>query len=348
MTESPASPRSTAAGGAAGVDRSVLYLHYRPWRGQFHRPIRSVWTMARVGAGMILRRKLFWVLYALASFIFLVFFFGQYLLAWAETQTAEQTVNVMGFRTEPAQLIRLFRDWLKLNGSAETYRNFFWYQGYMTMILLAFAGSILVGADFQAGGLPFYLSKPLNPWHYLAGKCLATAVIVNLLTTLPALILFVQYGMLDSWDYFVKDGWRIGPGSDAGSDGWRIPLNPLLPGILGYGLLLTACLSLLLVATASWLRRTGPLIMVWASVFFFCRLLGAALVDGLHYDPRWRLIDLWNDLYLLGNWCLGMPHPTINPRPQPTFLEAAQVLGVVCLLCLIYLTRRIRAVEIIR
>ena len=39
-------------------------------------------------------------------------------------------------------------------------------------------------------------------------------------------------------------------------------------------------------------------------MFIFARLLASALVDGLHYDARWRLIDLWNDAYLVGNACL--------------------------------------------
>src|SRR5262249_22302569 len=142
-------------------------LHYRPWRGHFYPTLRSVWPIARVAVWMIFRRKLFWALYALALVIFSLFFFGQYLLAWAETQVGEQTVRVAAVRIQPAQLIHFFRDLLKLNGSGETYRNFFWYQGYMVMILLALAGSVLVGSDFQFGSLPFYLAKPLGRWHYL-------------------------------------------------------------------------------------------------------------------------------------------------------------------------------------
>src|SRR5439155_17372970 len=176
-----------------------------------------------------------------------------------------QRVRVRIVRAEPAPLVHLLRELLRLDGSAHTYRNFFWYQGYMVMIVLAFTGSILVGNDFHFGSLPFYLAKPLGRWHYLCGKCLAVAVFVNLMTTLPALVLFVQFGLLDSWAYFADNG-------------------RLLAGILGYGLLLTFCLSLMLVAAASWLRRTVPLIMVWTTLFFFFRLLAVALVDGFHYD----------------------------------------------------------------
>lgn len=319
-------------------------LHYRPWRGQLHGAMSAVWPIARVSLWMILRRKLFWALYALALFVFLMFFFGQYLLAWAETQVGEATVMVGPMRTKPADLIEIFRTALKLNGTGETYRNFFWWQGYMVMIVLALAGSILIGNDFHFGSLPFYLSKPVNRWHYLGGKCLAVAVFVNLLTTVPALVLFIQYGLLASWHYFVGEGTTIALGSLA----FNLPVNPLLLGIIGYGLVLTVCLTLMLLATATWLRRTVPMIMVWTTFFLFLRLLGAALVDGLHYDARWRLIDLWNSSYLVGNACLGIAHSTIRPAPQPPTWEAGLVLTVVSLLCLMYLSLRIRAVEIVR
>jgi ABC-type transport system involved in multi-copper enzyme maturation permease subunit len=291
--------------------------------------VLSVWPIARTALRMIFRRKLFWALYALGLMVFLLFFFGQYLLAWAETQGGESSVPVMGLREDPKRIVHILRNILKLNGSGETYRNFMWYQGYIVMVVLALAGSILVGNDVLHGSLPFYLSKPLSAWHYLLGKGLAVGVFINLMTTLPAVVLFVQYGLLESWDYFWAEG-------------------HLLVGVLGYGVVLTVCLTLVLLATASWLRKTVPMIMTWTALFFFCRLLAAALVDGLHFDARWRLIDLWNDTYLVGNACLGMDMARLRPAPQPAWYEAGGVLLGVSLSCLTYLILRIRAVEIVK
>ena len=64
----------------------VSLLHYRPWRGRFHGSALSIWPIARVSLRMMFRRKLFWVLYALGMLFFFMFFFGQYLLAWTESQ----------------------------------------------------------------------------------------------------------------------------------------------------------------------------------------------------------------------------------------------------------------------
>jgi ABC-type transport system involved in multi-copper enzyme maturation permease subunit len=306
---------------------SVQLLYYRPWRGRLASPIHSIWPIARLSLALMFRRKLFWGLFGLSMFIFCLFFFGQYMMFWAESQLSESgRINVSGINFRPQRLIEIFRQTLKINGSGETYRNFIWYQGYMAMIVLALAGALLVGNDIRHGSLSFYLSKPLSGRHYLAGKFLAVAVFINLLTTIPAVILFVQYGFLDEYDYFGEQ--------------W-----PLLFGILGYGLLLTVVLGILLVATAVAMRKTVPLIMTWATLFFFFRRLGEALVNRLGYDPRWKLIDLWNNMYLAGNAMLGINPQTLGRQPE--LVEAYLVLGVVSLLCLIYLIRQIRAVEIV-
>src|SRR5438105_15284591 len=80
---------------------SASLLEYRPWQGDWRSSMTSVMPVARIALRMLFRRMLFWVLYAFALLIFLMFFFGQYLLAWAEGQTAEQTVRVGFFKTDP-------------------------------------------------------------------------------------------------------------------------------------------------------------------------------------------------------------------------------------------------------
>ncbi len=87
--------------------------------------------------------------------------------------------------------------------------------------------------------------------------------------------------------------------------------------------------------------------MVWTALFVMGRLLAGLLVDALHLSPRWRLIDLWNDMYLLGNWCMRLPIYTVRPDGQPAYWEAAAALAAVCAGCLLYLNRRIQAVEVV-
>lgn len=300
-------------------------LHYRSWRGEFRGPIWTPWPIARAALALMFHRKLFWALYGFALLSFLMFFFGQFLLAWAEAQAGEQNVPVLGVRMNPGSLIRFFRVGLRLDGGPESYRLFFTYQGYMVMAVLALAGAVLVGNDFEFGSLPFYLAKPLAPAHYVLGKCLAVAVFVHLMTTLPALVLFFQYRVLQEWDRLDRE-------------------LLLLGGILAYGMILSSFLSLMLVTTASALQRTVPMVMAWTALFYFLRQLTATLVDRLGWDVHWRLLDLWGDACALGDACLGLDR---GPQ-QPPLLPAFLTLGVTSLLCLTYLSRRIRAVEIVR
>jgi ABC-2 type transport system permease protein len=303
-------------------------LRYRPWRGDYRPPVYGTIAMARLAIVQLVRRKLFWGLYALALMIFFFFFYGQYLIVWIQLQTAQQTISFGGVPVKVAELTQ-FLDKLNLNGSAHTFGNFIWFQGYIVMIVLALAGAILVGNDFQYGSLPYYLSKPIRRWHYIFGKCLGVGVFINLLTTIPALVLFAQAGLLYDWEiYFIEHGREF-------------------LGILGYGLTLTIVLSLLLVTTAIAVRRTIPLIMIWAGLFVFTRNLASLLVEGAKLDVRWKLIDLWNDLYLAGLACLGVDRESIRPPNQPEYWEAFAALAAVVALCLVYLRRRVQAVEVI-
>src|SRR5437667_8853457 len=105
------------------------------------------------------------------------------------------------------------------------------------MLLLAFAGSLLIGSDYQQAGLTFYLSRRIGKRHYVAGKLLAIGSLVLLITTLPALALYLEYGMLSSSLEYFRENPRI------------------LCGILGYGFIMAVVLSLLLGAIASWVPR---------------------------------------------------------------------------------------------
>jgi ABC-type transport system involved in multi-copper enzyme maturation permease subunit len=302
-------------------------LRYRPWRGTPRGPLFASVAMARVSLKLMFRRRLLWGLFALALLVFCFFFYAQYLVVWITNQLATETVRFAGVPVSVGNLSK-FLERLALNGTAHTFGNFIWFQGFVLVIVLALAGSVLVGNDFFHGSLPFYLSKPIGRWHYILGKCLAIAALVTITTTIPALILWLQAGLLYDWrTYYLEN-------------------LDLLLGILGYGLVLALTLSLLVVATAVWVRRTVPMVMVWMGMFVFLRILGGWLVDAVK-DERWRLIDLWNDLYLCGLWCLGGEHDSIRPRPQPSFGEAWLSVALVCGACLLYLRRRVQAIEIV-
>ncbi|MGL4419337.1 MAG: ABC transporter permease subunit, partial [Gemmataceae bacterium] len=207
--------------------------------------------------------------------------------------------------------------------------NFIWIEGYIVMIVLALAGALLVGNDFRHNSLPYYLAKPIGRWHYLLGKCLAISLFVHLMTTIPALILYLQAGLLYEWDVYYVDHFRQ------------------FVGIIAYGCLMGFVLSVLLVTTAVIVRRTVPLIMVWSGFFVLARALAKLLVDGANLPEQWRLVDLWNNLYLVGIWMLGAPRNTLRPGNQPEVWQAALVLALLVGVCTLILRKRVQAVEVI-
>jgi ABC-type transport system involved in multi-copper enzyme maturation permease subunit len=304
-------------------------LRYRPWKGELRPPLVASVAMARFALRQLLRRKLFWFLYGLAGLIFFFYFYMQYLMVWVQQQAAEKTAMVGGVPVRISEFTK-FLDRLNLNGTAHTYANFIWFEGYIGMIVLALAGAVLVGNDFHHGSLPFYLSKPIGRRHYVLGKVFGVGALITLLTTLPALVLFIQAGLLYDWRTYYLDNIH------------------LFFGILGYGAVLTLTFGLLLVATAVMVRRTVPLVMIWAGIFVLCRALAVFLSDVQRFGRTWRLIDLWNDMYLIGLYLLGGERTAdkIGFDPPPVW-QATIVVGCVCVASALYLRRRIRAVEVV-
>ncbi len=283
---------------------------YRPWTGQLRSPWWSVLAIVRVALGLIIRRWLFWILLGLGLMNFLYHFAFIYLKATIVIQNRD---------------FAMFMDSFKLTGTGQAYLNFMHLQAAIAALLLAFAGSLLIGADSQHGGMIFYLSRSMDRWHYIIGKLLSIAVVVSLITTVPALILYAEYGFLSSsLDYFTEN-WRIGV------------------GILGFGLVLATVQSLMLFAVAAWVPRTVPLAMTWLGIFVLLTALGHALRE-MASERRWLLLALWEDMLRVGHWAFG----SLPENRNPTGTECTLVLVGVCLLCLALIVYRVRAVEVVR
>jgi ABC-2 type transport system permease protein len=285
---------------------------YRRWEGRLRPPGLACWPIVRTGVKLVLTRKIFWFLFAAGLLVFLRLFVIIYIKAQITVE------NPMFSR---------FLDRFELTGTGEAYHRFMEAQGIVTMLLLAFAGSLLIGRDYQQGGLMFYLSRPIGRRHYVIGKLLAIGSVVLLITTFPALILYFEYGVFSNSLSYFRENPRI------------------LAGILGYGGLMAITLSLLLAGIASWVPRTVPLVMSWSCIF----LLVPALSDVMEHvsdNNHWLLLNIWNDLQLLGRWCFGSIR---NQRHEDELIGWAGwiVLGVCTLSALAFL-RRVRAVEIVR
>src|SRR5690606_14404500 len=182
-----------------------------------------------------------------------------------------------------------------------------------------------VGADFRLKSLPFYLSRRIDRRHYIAGKLLAISAIVALLTVIPALLLYLEYGAFtSSFEYWI--------------DNWKLVLS-----ILGYGLVLCTVLSITLVTLSAYLQRTAPIAITWSSLFFMLAVIARQMRD-VTGNPNWLLLDPWRNMRYVGRYCFGY-FP--GGEDLELGMKALAILSAVCVVCLVALVYRVRAVDVV-
>lgn len=287
--------------------------HYHGWNGRLRSPWLSSLAIVKVALLQVFRRKSYWVVIGLGLLQFVVFF----AIIYAVTQLGafkSRVLERLNFVAEP-------------NGDVENngYLMFMERQSLVVMMLLAFAGSLLVGADFRLKSLPFYLSRRIDRRHYIAGKLLAVSAIVALLTVAPALILYLEYGAFtSSFEYWIEN--------------WKLVLS-----ILGYGLVLCTVLSITLVTLSAYLQRTAPIAITWSSLFFMLAVIARQMRD-VTGNPNWLLLDPWRDMRYVGRYCFGY---FAGHEDQELGMKALAILSAVCAACLVALAYRVRAVDVV-
>ncbi len=289
--------------------------HYHGWQGQLRTPWSACAAIVRVAVIQVIRNKAYWLLLALGLLRFLAF----WSIIYAVTQLAlpedvsEGLLRRFGFSANS--------DAAQDNG----YIRFIEGQNVIVMILLAFCGSLLVGSDFRAKTLPFYLSRRIDKRHYIIGKLLAVSAVICLLTIAPALLLFFEYGMFaSSTAYWI--------------DNWRIPVS-----VLAFGAVICIVNSILLVTISAYLQRIVPITITWATLFLLVGRLGDHMYRRTD-EAMWRLLDPWRDMRLVGRLCFG----TFRDEAESQLaMQALVILVTLCTVALAALVYRVRAVDVV-
>ncbi len=289
--------------------------HYHGWQGRLQSPWLACLAIVRVALVQVFRNKAYWLVLGLGALQFLAF----WTIIYAVTQlslpdrTRRMFLREFGFGEAT--------DVNQTNG----YMEFMEGQSVVVMILLAFSGSLLVGSDFRQGTLPFYLSRRIDRRHYIVGKLLAVSSVIVILTVLPALLLFFEYGVFtSSTDYWI--------------DNWRIPVS-----VLTFGAVICVVNSILLVTISAYLQRIVPITITWASLFLLLGRLGGYLYRETHVE-YWRLMDPWRDMRLVGRLCFGVFR---DEADRELAWWALAILGSLCAVALVALVHRVRAVDVV-
>ncbi|MEX2114341.1 MAG: ABC transporter permease subunit [Pirellulales bacterium] len=288
---------------------------YHGWQGRLQSPWTSCIAIVRVALVQVLRNKAYWLLLALGALRFVAF----WSIIYAVTQLAlpedvgEGLLKRFGFSANS--------DATQDNG----YITFIDGQNVIVMILLAFCGSLLVGGDFRTKTLPFYLSRRIDKRHYIVGKLLAVSAIVSLLTVVPALLLFLEYGMFaSSTSYWI--------------DNWRIPVS-----VLAFGAVICIVNSILLVTISAYLQRIVPITITWATMFLLLGRLSAYVARETQVE-YWRLLDPWRDMRLVGRLTFGTFR---NDTEHELAWWSLGILTTLCAMSLAALVHRVRAVDVV-
>ena len=292
---------------------------YRSWSGK--KRLRAIrwWPIARTGISLIVRRRIFWVFIILGLANFLFFSSMVYWLALWKAELAQR-----GWTLPP--LLQIFQ----FAGAGTSYRDFISTQSTAVMLLLAFGGSILVGDDFRFHSVAFYLSRPLSKLDYFLGKLGAAAGLSALMTLVPALVLYIEYGVFtESLDYFRES---------AG----------VFQAIFLYGCLVSVSVSVLLLGIAALCRRTILIVAVWGGIFVFLPLVGEIFFHlGEELGATvWqaRLINFWAILQWISDSFFGVREEAYAGRLPWAIL----VLAGWMLLSVMVFWRKIRGTEVVR
>lgn len=244
---------------------SIDLAHYHSWKGDRQSPWWACGAMIRTSLKQVIRRKAFWLLLFLGATQFLAYWAAIYLVTEAPMIPSEAKDNILraiGFSSREANLMQT------------GYVVFFQRQEVVLTILLAFSGGMLVGQEFRQRTVAFYLSRRMNRWHYALGKLFSISCLAHMLTTIPALLLFFEFGLFTtSTEYWVAN--------------WRIPVV-----LVTYGMLLSVVQSIWLCAISAWWQRTSPIAIAWGTIFILLPVL-SGLMARVTQITLFRVINPW-------------------------------------------------------
>jgi ABC-2 type transport system permease protein len=214
--------------------------------------------------------------------------------------------------------------------------NLLGWQSMMALFLAAFVGPGQISPDLANNALSLYLARPFSRVEYVLGKMSVLAVLMSLMTWIPGLLCFGLQGYLEGWQW-MRDNARLASGTFFSAWIW---------------ILMLALLALALSAWVKWKPAAGGLMF---GVFFVSAAFGA-VINGVQ-RTKWG--NLFNISHLIGSvWVQlfegakkttsGAVFFRVTPGEELPLWCCWIALGVLCLVCLYMLARKIRGAEVVR
>jgi ABC-2 type transport system permease protein len=207
-------------------------------------------------------------------------------------------------------------------------------QGVFAFLLTALVGPGLVSPDLTNNGLALYLSRPFSRTEYLLGKASVLLILQSCVTWVPLVILYLLQSSL------------------AGGD-WMITHARILVAVLLGAWVWMLVITLLALAISAWVRWRSVAAALLFGVFFvssgFSEAVKAILWTRwgglLNLNQLIRTVWAWLFTGNVSSSIAGEPNGQLGTIPV---WSAWVMLVLVAGFCLLLLSRRIRAYEVVR
>jgi hypothetical protein len=196
---------------------------------------------------------------------------------------------------------------------------FFRYpQGLIMLLVVGLVAPPLVARDVGSRAFLLYFSRPISRAEYIFGKLAIIWAFVLLITTAPAITLFIL-GVLLSPDLSVL------------AHTWDLP-----PRILIASAVLLVPTTTMALAFSSATTKTWMAGFAWFAVWIFGLMAYNVLWTSVQYQPRplgehWTLISLYHTLGKVQGWVFGVEGTLTSILPSAFLLAVLTVLSLMVL-----------------
>jgi ABC-2 type transport system permease protein len=195
-------------------------------------------------------------------------------------------------------------------------------QTFLAFIFTVIIGPVLISRDLANNALPLYLSRPFSRYEYIIGKMSVLLIMLSLITWVPGLLLFLFNSYLDGGGWMVENWW-IAKAIFMLSFSWLV------------------ILSLLAMAFSAWIKwRTAASAALFA-IFIIPIPIGVAIQELFHSNKGHML-----NLAMAFN---GLCKQLFRLDWMESLLSGGEswfVFAAYAAICLLMLSRRVRAYEV--
>ena len=221
------------------------------------------------------------------------------------------------------------------------FQTFVNLQATFAFFVTLLIGPPLVARDLRNNALPLYLCRPFSRTEYVLGKMSVLLILLSAMTWIPQLLLFCFQGYLEGAGWFVDNLW-MASAIFIGSVVW---------------ILLLALLSQVVSALVKWrVVASGALL----GIFFIPSVFGE-VINQLFFTHWGNIISLGALMKnvsagLFGTFVRTTGHMTDFDGTvareivmnEPPLWASWFALGLICLICLALLSRKVKAYEVIK